>query len=83
MPQAPSSTSLKKKYALLLILGGAAPGFPGGPLLAEWGRALQRCGNRIVSNAALQFAEKLDFGLVFGWRSGLPLRSTPYFQCRL
>ena len=34
----------------------------------------QRCGNRNAFNAASQFAEKLDFGLAFGWRSGLPLR---------
>jgi hypothetical protein len=27
-----------------------------------------------LSQAALQIAEKLGFALVFGWRSGLPLR---------
>jgi hypothetical protein len=36
--------------------------------------ALKRCGNCNVLNTALQIAEKLDFVLAFGWRSGSPLR---------
>jgi hypothetical protein len=32
---------------------------------------------------SLRFAETLDFALAFGWRSGLPLRSMPSYQCRL
>jgi len=54
-----SLNSLRKKPALPLILGGAA---------------VYRCGNCLVLNSALQIAEKLDFALAFGWRSGLPLR---------
>jgi hypothetical protein len=50
---------LRKKSVLHLILGGAA---------------LQRCGNCIVLNAALQVAEKLDFARDFGWRSASALR---------
>ncbi|MGA7557283.1 MAG: hypothetical protein WCF61_19915 [Terriglobales bacterium] len=38
------------------------------------GRGFSRAVSAVKSIAALQFAEKLAFGLAFGWRSGLPLR---------
>jgi hypothetical protein len=38
------------------------------------GAALQRCGNGTILESASQVAEKTRFVLVFGWRSGLPLR---------
>jgi hypothetical protein len=35
---------------------------------------LQACRSAMFMNAPLQTAEKLDFVLAFGWRSGSPLR---------
>jgi hypothetical protein len=34
----------------------------------------------LFSATALQIAEKLDFALAFGWRSGLPLRNRLVFS---
>jgi hypothetical protein len=38
------------------------------------GHGFSRAVTAAKSTAALQIAEKLDFALAFGWRSGLPLR---------
>jgi hypothetical protein len=61
-------TACGKKPALPLLLSDAA-----GYL----------CGKCLVLNSALQSAEKLDFVLAFGWRSGSPLRELACFQRRL
>jgi hypothetical protein len=44
--------------------------------------ARQGCGAS-YQGIALQLAEKVGFALVFGWRSGLPLRQPACFQRRL